>query len=123
MSTLDFVNLYVANAEKSAPLYSALLGAEPVSISPAFAMYVLPGGLKFGLWARGDVQPPATGAGGAEVCFAVAGDDEVSPALERWKGLGLDIVQQPTRMDFGLTFTAEDADGNRLRLFAPSRRG
>ena len=123
MSQLDFVNLYVADAERSAGLYNQLLGAKPVSASPAFAMYVLPNGLKFGLWARTDVQPPATGAGGAEICFAVNGDAEVAPALEAWKKLGLNIIQQPTKMDFGLTFTAEDPDGNRLRLFAPSQRG
>lgn len=122
MSNLDFVNLYVTDAEKSAGLYNALLGAEPVQSSPAFAMYVLPNGLKFGLWARSDVQPAVTGSGGAEVCFAVDGDDKVAPALEAWKKLGLDIIQQPTRMDFGLTFTALDPDGNRLRLFAPAAR-
>ncbi len=122
MSQLDFVNIYVDNAEASAGLYSALLGMKPVSSSPAYAMYVLPNGLKFGLWARSDVQPPVTGAGGAEICFAVNGDDEVAPSLEKWRKLGLRIIQQPTGMDFGLTFTAEDPDGNRLRLFAPSRR-
>lgn len=123
MSVLDFVNLYVADAEKSAGLYTQLLGTKPVSASPDFAMYVLPSGLKFGLWARGDVQPPVTGTGGGEICFSVTGDAEVTPSLETWKNLGLRIIQQPTKMDFGLTFTAEDPDGNRLRLFAPARRG
>jgi len=123
MSVLDFVNLYVADAEKSVGLYNQLLGTKPVSASPAFAMYVLPNGLKFGLWARSDVQPPAAGTGGAEICFAVDGDAAVAPALDAWKKLGLDIIQQPTKMGFGLTFTAEDPDGNRLRLFAPSQRG
>jgi predicted enzyme related to lactoylglutathione lyase len=123
MSVLDFVNVYVTDAEASAGLYTQLLGTTPVSASPEFAMYVLPNGLKFGLWARRDVQPPVTGAGGAEICFAVNRDDEVAPSLEKWEKLGLNIIQQPTKMDFGLTFTAEDPDGNRLRLFAPSRRG
>ncbi len=57
------------------------------------------------------------------LCFAVQDDAAVASSLETWKNLGLKIIQQPTKMDFGLTFTAEDPDGNRLRLFAPARRG
>ena len=29
-------------------------------------------------------------------------------------------LQAPTRMDFGLTFTASDPDGHRLRVFSPA---
>lgn len=123
MSQLDFVIAYVADAVEATGLYNRLLGMEPVSASPEFAMYVLPNGLKFGLWARRDVLPPVTGVGGTEICFAVDGDAEVASSLDAWKALGLNIIQPPTNMDFGLTFTAEDPDGNRLRLFAPSRRG
>ena len=37
----------------------------------------------------------------------------------RWQGLGVPVIQAPTEMDFGLTFTALDPDGHRLRVFAP----
>ena len=36
---------------------------------------------------------------------------------DAWKALGLTILQAPTDMDFGFTFTAEDPDGHRLRPF------
>ena len=32
------------------------------------------------------------------------------------------IAQEPTDMDFGRTFVALDADGNRLRFYASNRR-
>ncbi|HVW91717.1 MAG TPA: drug:proton antiporter, partial [Devosia sp.] len=35
-----------------------------------------------------------------------------------WKGLDLVMLQEPTEMDFGFTFTAADPDGHRLRVFA-----
>lgn len=36
-----------------------------------------------------------------------------------WCARGLSILQAPVAMDFGLTFTAADPDGHRLRVFAP----
>jgi predicted enzyme related to lactoylglutathione lyase len=38
-----------------------------------------------------------------------------------WLARGLDVLQPPTPMDFGFTFTAGDPDGHRLRVFAPAR--
>jgi hypothetical protein len=35
--------------------------------------------------------------------------------------LGLRIIQEPVKMDFGFTFTAADPDGHRLRVFAPAQ--
>ena len=34
-----------------------------------------------------------------------------------WTKLGLAVVQEPTRMDFGFTFVVADPDGHRLRPF------
>jgi predicted enzyme related to lactoylglutathione lyase len=34
-----------------------------------------------------------------------------------WTKLGLEVVQEPTRMDFGFTFVVADPDGHRLRPF------
>ena len=42
--------------------------------------------------------------------------------LRRAIKLGLRIIQEPTKMDFGFTFTAADPDGHRLRVFNPSQR-
>ena len=33
---------------------------------------------------------------------------------------GIEILQKPTRMDFGFTFVGLDPDGHRLRVFAPA---
>jgi predicted enzyme related to lactoylglutathione lyase len=35
-----------------------------------------------------------------------------------WRRRGLTVIQPPTRMGFGHTFTALDPDGHRLRVFA-----
>ena len=34
--------------------------------------------------------------------------------------LGCIVLQQPTAMDFGYTFTVQDPDGHRVRVFAPA---
>jgi hypothetical protein len=57
-----YVLLYVADPVASRPFWSTLLGREPVEASPGFVMYVLPSGLKIGLWKAVDVSPPAIGA-------------------------------------------------------------
>jgi len=37
-----------------------------------------------------------------------------------WTKRGLAIAQEPTKMNFGFTFTALDPDGHRLRVYAPA---
>ena len=121
MTPFNFVLAYVADPPRSAILYGKLLEAEPVESSPGFAMFVLPNGVKFGLWSRNEVEPKATLPGGVELCFPVADDAAVTAMRSAWAGLGLNIIQEPTTMDFGFTFTAADPDGHRLRVFSPSR--
>ncbi len=116
----NFILAYVADAPKSAALYSKLLGAEPVEASPNWAMFAFPNGLALGLWSRNEVEPKATLPGGSEIGFPVESDEAVARTREAWASLGLKILQEPTRMDFGLTFTAADPDGHRLRVFSPS---
>lgn len=122
MSNLNFILAYVDDAAKSAELYGRLLDLKPVEASPNWAMFALPSGIMLGLWARHEVEPKAgSAAGGMELCFALGGDDALLAARQTAPGLGLKVIQEPTRMDFGLTFTTEDFDGNRLRFFAPAR--
>ena len=85
-------------------------------------MYALPSGLMVGLWASHDVAPKANAPGGIEVSFTEADDDAVRTTHTAWRKLGLEIIQPPTKMDFGLTFVALDPDGHRLRVFAPAAR-
>ena len=110
---------YVADAPRSGELYARLLDLEPVESSPSFVMFVLPNGLKLGLWARDDVAPKATLPGGMELCLTVEDEAAVRSTRDAWAGLGLRILQEPTQMDFGYTFTAADPDGHRLRVFHP----
>ena len=113
--------LYVDSPQASAAFYERLLGTAPVEASPTFAMFVFASGLRLGLWARHGVEPaPTAGGGGAELTFTVESAAEVDATCAHWQGLALPILQAPTAMDFGRTFTAQDPDGHRLRVFCPA---
>jgi predicted enzyme related to lactoylglutathione lyase len=116
----NFIILYVHDALSSATFYSALLEKEPIETSPAFAMFALDSGLKFGLWSKHTIEPAATPVGGAEIAFPLGSKDQVDEICKDWTGQGMEIAQNPTQMDFGYTFVALDPDGHRLRVFAPS---
>lgn len=120
MPATNFILAYVADVPKSAALYARVLGLEPVENSANFAMFVQPNGVMFGLWARHDVSPVPTATGGVELLFPVKSKQEVEALLKDWSALGLAVIQQPTQMDFGYTFTATDPDGLRLRAYLPS---
>jgi catechol 2,3-dioxygenase-like lactoylglutathione lyase family enzyme len=119
MQDPNFLLLYVANPTTSTAFYADLLGKSPVEASPTFAMFALSSGVMLGLWAAHTVVPAATPVGGAELAFAVENADAVHARHAAWRAQGLPILQAPTAMDFGLTFTAADPDGHRLRVFAP----
>lgn len=119
MPTLNYILLAVADPAASARFYTALLGREPVENSPTFVLYVLPNGIKLGLWIAKDIVPAPKPAGGVEVTFSHATDDDVRATYADWQTRA-EILQQPTTMDFGFTFVAADPDGHRLRVFAPA---
>ena len=119
MPATNFMLAYVADVPKSAALYAQVLGLEPVENSANFAMFVQPNGVMIGLWARHDVKPAATAPGGTEILFPVKTGAELEALLKAWTALGLKIVQSPTQLDFGYTFTAADPDGHRLRAYLP----
>ncbi|MDI1451915.1 VOC family protein [Polyangium sp. 6x1] len=122
MRTLNYLLLAVHDPQKSAELYSKLLGCEPVQNSATFVLYVLPTGLKIGLWRTDDVAPTPKPAGGIEISFSEASRDAVLATYAAWTELGLAVVQEPTDMDFGFTFVVEDPDGHRLRPFVLAGR-
>ncbi|MDI6027421.1 VOC family protein [Corticibacterium sp. UT-5YL-CI-8] len=118
MPTPNFIILYVDDPQKSAAFYQEIVGREPVESSPGFAMFVLDNGFKLGLWLRPEVEPKATDTGSnAELVFALENNEAVDKAHADWAGKGRTIVQTPTDMDFGYTFTALDPDGHRLRVY------
>jgi catechol 2,3-dioxygenase-like lactoylglutathione lyase family enzyme len=66
MRTLNYLLLPVRNPRQSATLYTRLLGCEPVEDSESFVLYVLPTGLKLGLWAASEMEPKPASAGGID---------------------------------------------------------
>lgn len=123
MPSLDMLTVYATDVEKSTAFYEDVLEKPVIQTMPGFAIFNLKTGLNFGIWAKNDVAPRSDMVGGAtEVAFSLPDNDAVEHLYARWKDKDIAIIQEPTVMDFGYTFTALDPDGNRLRLFAPSQR-
>jgi predicted enzyme related to lactoylglutathione lyase len=121
MSDPTTIILYVRDALVSARFYADLLGREPVEAHPHFAMLVMAPGVMLGLWAKQDVKPEASGhAGSRELAITVADQDAVLELHQSWVERGIDIIQTPTQLDFGFTFTGGDPDGHRVRVMALS---
>lgn len=119
MNHPNFTILFVENPVESTAFYRDLFGVAPVEASPTFSLFILQGGLKFGLWSRHTAEPAvAVTGGGTEVVFQVASDGDVDAHHQEWKAKGLTILQEPATMDFGYTFAAADPDGHRLRVYA-----
>jgi catechol 2,3-dioxygenase-like lactoylglutathione lyase family enzyme len=108
--------LYVDSAAKSRDFYATLLGQQPVEDSENFVLFVLPSGVKFGLWNKRDVVPAANAPGGFELGLPVGSREEVDQVAREWKSRGIALIQEPEDRDFGRTFTALDPDGHRLRV-------
>jgi catechol 2,3-dioxygenase-like lactoylglutathione lyase family enzyme len=119
MANIDYMLLAVRDPLTSGDLYARILGREPVEKASTFVMFVLPNGLKLGLWKADEIVPAAKAPGGVELSLTMPDAAALSALREEWAGYGLSILQEPTQMDFGLTFTAEDSDGHRLRPFVP----
>lgn len=118
MKPANFVLLHAADLSASAAFYQRLFGLAAVEHSPTFAMFVLPGGFRLGLWKADCVSPKTSGQTGAsEIVFTCDGDAEVEAVHADWRAKGVAILQPPEKMDFGHTFTAEDPDGHRLRVY------
>jgi catechol 2,3-dioxygenase-like lactoylglutathione lyase family enzyme len=117
MPTLNYLLLAVKEPQRSAKLYDQLFGVAPVENSPGFVLYVLPNGFKVGLWSAGDMQPTPRPAGGVELSFSLPDEASVRQTFTAWTALGLEVLQEPTRMDFGFTCVVADPDGHRLRPF------
>jgi catechol 2,3-dioxygenase-like lactoylglutathione lyase family enzyme len=119
MLTPTYYLLHVANPQQSADFYTELFGRPPVETSPTFALFVLEGGIKVGLWSKASVEPATGGAPGAlEIGIALKAPDEVDAFHDEWIARGQSALQSPTDMDFGRSCMITDPDGHRIRLFA-----
>ncbi len=120
MQDTSFTLFHVADPETSARFYAGLLNQPAVESSPTFVMFALGSGAMLGLWKRDTVLPVSGGAPGAsELAFAVQDRAAVDARHARWRALGCTVLQPPAAMDFGYTFTVQDPDGHRVRVFAP----
>jgi catechol 2,3-dioxygenase-like lactoylglutathione lyase family enzyme len=122
MRTLNYVLLSVRSPQASAKLYTQLLGVSPVQDSEGFVLYVLPTGLKIGLWQSTDMKPAPRPSGGAELSFTEPSREAVLATYEAWRALDLNVVMEPTDLPFGFSFVVEDPDGHRLRPFVLADR-
>lgn len=121
MQLSNFIILYVTNIAASTAFYEALLSRKPVQASSAFVVFALPNGMRLGLWLNGDVAPTVSGMiGGSEVVLSCEDDAGVDAGHKELAARGVEILQAPTRMGFGYTFTAADPDGHRLRVYHPA---
>ncbi len=110
--------LYVADPQASGAFYAKLFDREPIEAAPTFVMFQMESGAILGLWSRDTVTPaPASAVGGSEVGIRVPGAAAVDKTCADWKGLGVEIAQEPTDLDFGRTFVGLDPDGHRVRVF------
>jgi hypothetical protein len=90
-----------------------------VESTEGFALFVSENGAKFGLWAREDVLPKANDVPAGSMEVALALDNLITLQINyiKWRELGVEIIQEPTELDFGTTFTGLDPDGHRLRVY------
>ena len=116
MRTLNYILLAVTNPAMSSKFYAELLGIEPVENSPTFVLFVLPNGVKLGLWLTTEIAPAPKAAGGVEITFSEDNRAAVQASYDDWSRKA-NILQEPVDLDFGFTFVAEDPDGHRLRVF------
>lgn len=123
MDLSNFTILYVENVERSLAFYRPLLDREPVEVMDGFALFVSESGTKFALWAKRDVIPAldTERAGAMEVAFMVNNLIMLQITHTKWRELDVTIIQEPTELDFGTTFTAVDPDGHRLRVYCSEK--
>ncbi|MGO2354293.1 MAG: VOC family protein [Marinomonas foliarum] len=123
MDLSNFTILYVDNVQRSVDFYRSLFEREPVEATESFALFVSETGAKFGLWVREDVFPTAKDVPAGSMEVALTLDNLITLQINyiKWRELGVDIIQEPTIMDFGTTFTALDPDGHRLRVYTPEK--
>jgi predicted enzyme related to lactoylglutathione lyase len=118
MKPANFILLHVNSVAESSRFYQTLMNTPPVETSTTFAMFVLPGGFKLGLWDQRGVAPATSGTTGAsEIVFSCETDGEVDAVHQDWSRKSVTILQAPATMDFGRTFTAADPDGHRIRVY------
>ncbi len=62
----------------------------------------------------------AAPGGGAGYFLPMESREVIDALASAWREAGIEIIQEPTEMDFGYTVVGFDPDGHRLRPMAPA---
>lgn len=119
MFKLDSFVLYVENIETSQKFYSEILECAGQVLSPTFVSFALDTDITVQLKQLDHVSPSAdiTG-GGTELSLVAKSQEALHTLYNQWRAKGVQFLQTPTELVFGLTFVAIDPDGHRVRVFA-----
>ncbi|MCM5553940.1 VOC family protein [Pleomorphomonas sp. NRK KF1] len=111
--------LYVDDVDRSTAFYRDILKADPVETFQDFSVFVLGEGFVVGLQSKHAIDPkPQPSFGGFELSFSNATKEDVDALHAAWTAKGVEMVLEPTTLEFGYTFVAADPDGHRLRVCA-----
>lgn len=111
--------LYVDDVARSTEFYRDILKSDPIEAFQDFCVFALNDGFVVGLQAKNAIDPrPQPDVGGFELCFSDATTEDVDSLHADWKAKGVEMVLEPTMLEFGYTFVAVDPDGHRLRVCA-----
>lgn len=107
---------YVDKPAISSRFYQDLLGIQPKEHSSTYTSFKLSNGMVIGLKDKYAQQLNITGNGGCELAFTAGNHKQVDELFLAWQQKGINVIEPPTMVIFGYTFTAIDPDGNRLRV-------
>lgn len=118
MNHPDLLILYVEDINRSKAFYQSLLAVPAIEASNSFMMFKLDSGLRFGLWSKYEVLPKAdVNPGSMEVAILVPDLETLYRMQDDWRLQNIPILQEITKLDFGMTFVGLDPDGHRLRAY------
>ena len=107
---------YVQNPIKSAAFYARLLNAQVLEQQTTFCL-LLVNGVKVAFWQANQVQPSVKFEGAnSEFALKVDHTHQVDELFKAWQSQ-FTVLQTPTQL-FGYTFTLQDCDGIRLRVYS-----
>ncbi|MGW0021720.1 VOC family protein [Rhodococcus sp. NPDC003382] len=109
--------VYVSDAASAATFYGELFGMQAEMLSSRYAIFDLGGGVVLALWGRrGRTADTSTGPTFEVGLLVEGGSPKILEIYDEWVDKGVEILEEPSEGVFGMTFTAADLDGNRLRV-------
>lgn len=106
----------VSDTAMAVAFYRELFGAEATMLSDRYAIFELGDGVVLALWSEKASELSRDGLPRFEIGILVDDDAQTRALHEEWVDKGVEIVEPPREDVFGLTFVAQDLDGNRIRV-------